>query len=64
MTTTTDQELNFSNYFTSVNNSTELENKKKKASRACLHCQRVIFFIDMIFNSLINRYLCVGSFNL
>ncbi|KAI9362590.1 hypothetical protein BD770DRAFT_359325 [Pilaira anomala] len=46
MTTTTDQELNFSNYFTSVNNSTELENKKKKASRACLHCQRAHLTCD------------------
>ncbi|GAA5805602.1 hypothetical protein EDC94DRAFT_626592 [Helicostylum pulchrum] len=47
MTTTTDQEINFSNYFSSVNNSsTELENKKKKASRACLHCQRAHLTCD------------------
>lgn len=38
--TTLDQELNFSNYL--INSTLEHEsNKKKKASRACLHCQRV-----------------------
>lgn len=40
MTTTTNQEINFTNYF-GTNSGAELENKKKKASRACLHCQRV-----------------------
>ncbi|KAF1796556.1 Zn(2)-C6 fungal-specific transcription factor [Mucor lusitanicus] len=45
MTTTTDQEINFTNYF-GTNNGAELESKKKKASRACLHCQRAHLTCD------------------
>ncbi|KAL7328333.1 Transcriptional regulator of nonfermentable carbon utilization, variant 3 [Mucor circinelloides] len=45
MTTTTNQEINFTNYF-GTNNGAELESKKKKASRACLHCQRAHLTCD------------------
>ncbi|KAG2199691.1 hypothetical protein INT46_011167 [Mucor plumbeus] len=45
MTITTNQEINFTNYF-GTNSGTDLENKKKKASRACLHCQRAHLTCD------------------
>jgi Zn finger protein HypA/HybF involved in hydrogenase expression len=44
-TATDIQGLNFSSYFTKEDtliNSNDLNNRKKKASRACLHCQKVI----------------------
>lgn len=40
-TMTSDQEINFTNYFSNPTTATEQLEKKKKASRACLHCQRV-----------------------
>lgn len=69
MTITTNQEINFTNYF-GTNSGTDLENKKKKASRACLHCQRVIFIytqinIKKICKLYIENYvLILGTFNL
>ncbi|CAO0798969.1 unnamed protein product [Mucor circinelloides] len=45
MATTTNQEINFTNYF-GTSNGAELESKKKKASRACLHCQRAHLTCD------------------
>lgn len=42
------QDVNFIDYFsdTSLNN---LENKKKKTSRACLHCQKAIYLFFFSF---------------
>ncbi|KAI8889270.1 hypothetical protein K501DRAFT_320472 [Backusella circina FSU 941] len=48
-TATDIQGLNFSNYFTKEDtliNNNELNNRKKKASRACLHCQRAHLTCD------------------
>lgn len=59
--TALDQELNFSNYL--INSTMEHEaNKKKKASRACLHCQRVNIQ-NSLRNSIIKQYRFVGTFN-
>ncbi|KAI8644508.1 hypothetical protein BD408DRAFT_413198 [Parasitella parasitica] len=45
--TTTNQDINFTNFLNANGGGkTELENRKKKASRACLHCQKAHLTCD------------------